>query len=111
VLDLDQGRMSGSLTAEWAQLTHLKQLVLTGNWITGLLVFGVDPCLDDSPFSLLLLTMAAAMELHCTSRVVFHAMVVFHSRVPGLAPDMLLHCCRHLACRAGRYGVIGGAPA
>eukprot|EP00775_Hariotina_reticulata_P008472 gene8472-8655_t len=35
VLDFEQGRMSGSLTAEWGQLTRLKRLVLTGNWITG----------------------------------------------------------------------------
>jgi hypothetical protein len=35
VLDFEQGRMNGSLTAEWGQLTRLKRLELTGNWIAG----------------------------------------------------------------------------
>jgi hypothetical protein len=35
VLDFKQGRTSGSLSAEWGQMTRLKELHLTGNWITG----------------------------------------------------------------------------
>jgi hypothetical protein len=27
--------MSGSLTAEWGSMTRLRELHLTGNWITG----------------------------------------------------------------------------
>eukprot|EP00879_Flechtneria_rotunda_P020509 GHRR01021579.1.p1 GENE.GHRR01021579.1~~GHRR01021579.1.p1 ORF type:complete len:391 (+),score=106.28 GHRR01021579.1:867-2039(+) len=35
VLDFEQGRLSGSVTAAWAQLTGLRVLQLTGNWISG----------------------------------------------------------------------------